>query len=1066
MDKRKLNELLSQLGCIVLFRNKIYLQCSLNLDKIFFFLRAGSQNIPFLYEEDNIDFLEAFRTQQSSESFSKLLRPHVTPLVEEGPIRISCAPNKVAEWSIPSRKSVQVRVHNRGLAQKLLFKDIVCVAPDGASMFFRTYLAYHRMKAQIRLDFRDGNGKIISALVFESDETKTGGSREANYQLIEAQIPILDSDILISMSIDYLGYEDDGSDMDPFVFINQPDIWDTLRPAGCLEALMLRDSPVRADQQWYSASLDSCYNTAAEFSIVNNETELFEFQLPNTKIDIIEDYGHALVLQASSHVRAVVFLDGKPISAVDIGERTFYQFPPDVLDGSHHHLAIRDISGSQILAESIILLPKVITPVEILQQETVAPYPIAVFPQTAFRYESLKLHLSAPQDPAAMKQVSHALSVLESGPEKIALNPLRFPKVSKPKVSVIIPAHNQIRMTYLTLCSLLLAWNEASYEVILVDDGSSDQTQDIESFVSGIKVVRHDAPQRFVRACNAGAAVAEGEYIVLLNNDVEVTCRWLDRLLRAYDDFDNVGLVGAKLLYPNGRLQEAGGIVWKSGNPWNYGVNQNPWEPKYCYSRQTDYVSGAALMIKARLWKRVGGLSSYLEPMYFEDTDLAFKVRAAGFKTMLIPGAIVYHYEGTTSGKDVTSGFKAFQEVNRPKFKKRWGPVFAGFGREGDRPDVEKDRGIVGRVLFVDYAIPRPDHDAGSYAALQEMKLVQSLGYKVSFLPTNLAHFGSYTEALQAIGIEAIYAPFFRSVAEYLERHLTEFDAVYFTRYYVARDCIDLVKSLAPEIRILFNNADLHFLRELRTAKATRDPELLETARQTRDAELAIMEKVDVILSYNEVEHTVIEAYTDGRANVVKCPWVVRVPPRVPGIRARKGLSFLGSFRHHPNVEGIRWFTKEVMPQVAAVNPKLGLHLYGSGMSEEIRSLESDNVFAHGFVKDIADAFNGHRLFVAPLLSGAGIKGKIISAIAHGIPCVVSPAAAEGIGLRNGHDCFIAEKPTDWVEAIERLESDNDLWTEVSTNARTYAKKTYSFERGRELMRQAFEAVDMFQSLD
>ena len=81
-----------------------------------------------------------------------------------------------------------------------------------------------------------------------------------------------------------------------------------------------------------------------------------------------------------------------------------------------------------------------------------------------------------------------------------------------------------------------------------------------------------------------------------------------------------------------------------------------------------------------------------------------------------------------TSGTDVTSGFKKYQEINRPKFKRRWAAAYASHGTEGHMPDLEKDRGIVGRVLFVDYAPPRADKDAGSYAALQEMQLVQSLG--------------------------------------------------------------------------------------------------------------------------------------------------------------------------------------------------------------------------------------------------------------------------------------------------------------------------------------------------
>ena len=225
-----------------------------------------------------------------------------------------------------------------------------------------------------------------------------------------------------------------------------------------------------------------------------------------------------------------------------------------------------------------------------------------------------------------------------------------------------------------------------------------------------------------------------------------------------------------------------------------------------------------------------------------------------------------------------------------------------------------------------------------------------------------------------------------------------------------------------------------------------------------------MIDKVDVVLSYNDVEHSVIQAYTDGAAQVVKCPWVVSVPASVPAAKARRGLSFLGSFAHHPNVEGVTWFARTVMPQVVARLPRCALSIYGAGMTEEIRALKNSRIDPIGFVENISDAFDKHRIFVAPLLSGAGVKGKVMSALAHGIPCVISPIAAEGIGLRSGHDCFIAETPQDWVEAIEFLTQDDAFWEAMSQNARAYMHSAYSFDKGRDLMRQAFETVDLYRS--
>lgn len=370
----------------------------------------------------------------------------------------------------------------------------------------------------------------------------------------------------------------------------------------------------------------------------------------------------------------------------------------------------------------------------------------------------------------------------------------------------------------------------------------------------------------------------------------------------------------------------------------------------------------------------------------------------------------------------------------------------------------------MGRVLFIDYAPPRADKDAGSYAALQEMRLVQSLGYKVTFVSTNMAHLGKYTEDLQKSGVEVIYAPFYMNVTEYLNKHATDFDAFYITRYYVAQAVLQQIRSRAPKAKVLFNNADLHFLRELRTAQSEGDAGKLDRARQTRTEELDVIRAVDVVLSYTDVEHSVIHAYTDGSSRVVKCPWVVDVPDKIPAARSRTGMSFLGSYRHHPNAEGIIWFVQNVMPKLAASSLNIPLTIYGSGMGANIKALKSELVQPHGFIDDAADAYDGHRIFIAPLLSGAGIKGKVLSALARGIPCVISPIAAEGIGLRAGHDCMIVEHPNDWVDAIGLLNADDDLWLTLSNNARDYMRNAYSFSKGRTRMREAFEAADLFGS--
>ena len=975
--------------------------------------------------------------------------------------------NEYTDWALAGGQTAQIMVVERAQACSIRFTRKIDYSKQGsAEAEFAAEIACHRAQAELEIIFTDTETGVTRSQTVAFAPQHIGGQAETGYQKIRLPLPRNMAQASVQMVVHYRGYVDDGTGVEPFMFIAEPRVSKLVRRRKIIRPTRLLSDGNPAGHNWFSAPIPTHILAGSEVMLVSGQRRQVIYTGEPTQIEVNENYGHSLVLTSPHLLNAVVCIDGTPISHISLGKRTFVRLPVEYLNGMVRHVCLKDASATQILFEQVMLLPAIITPADIIQRETPPPYPTQIFPQTPYRYEALRQHMQNATAQTDLPQIAYALSVLEGGYARVKLKPLRFPVVEAPDVSIIIPAHNKVEVTYLALCSLLMAYNKASFEVIVVDDASSDETAELESFVSGITVIHNAEPERFIRACNTGAAKARGRYIALLNNDVEVTNGWLDALVDAFSRFPNVGLAGSKLLYPDGSLQDAGGIIWNSGNPWNYGNKQNAFDCSYSYARQADYLSGAAMLVPTALWQQVGGLSNYLEPMYFEDTDFAFKIREAGFATWFIPASVVFHFEGMTSGTDTSKGYKRFQEVNRPKFKRRWARAYAGHGKEGIRPDLEKDRGIIGRVLFVDYTTFRPDQDAGSYAAMQEIRLVQSLGYKVTFLPTNMAHIGSYTTDLQNMGVEVIHAPFYLSPNEYIERHAADFDAFYIIRYYVAQEILPRLRQIAPQVKVLFNNCDLHFLREIRTARIESSDELLQKARATREKELDVIKRVDVVLSYNDSEHSVLEAYTEGASTIMKCPWVVKVSATVPDLSNRKGISFLGSFNHHPNKEGIVWFTKEVMSELATHSKDLSLSIYGSAMGPDIKALATDTILPKGFVENIADAFDLHRVFVAPLLSGAGLKGKVLGALSHGIPCVLSPIAAEGIGLRHGTDCMIVEKASDWATAILRLTEEDALWTKISENALAYVEQAYSFKSGRVHMRAAFEAAGLFQSFD
>lgn len=255
---------------------------------------------------------------------------------------------------------------------------------------------------------------------------------------------------------------------------------------------------------------------------------------------------------------------------------------------------------------------------------------------------------------------------------------LEFPQAAQPLVSIIIPAHNQFKYTWYCLKSVLRSVQNIAYELILADDNSSDQTREIEKRVNNIVIIHNDGQRHFIRNCNHATTLARGKYLVFLNNDTLVYPNWLPPLVRLLEQDENIGLIGSKMLFPDGRLQEAGSLILSDGSAMNNGYGACPDRPEYNYPCRTDYISGASLMIRRELWEQIGGFDERYCPAYCEDADLAFAVRARNKEVFFQPESVVIHFGGASHGNDLTQGVKAYQVTNLQKFWHKWQDVLQG----------------------------------------------------------------------------------------------------------------------------------------------------------------------------------------------------------------------------------------------------------------------------------------------------------------------------------------------------------------------------------------------------
>lgn len=627
---------------------------------------------------------------------------------------------------------------------------------------------------------------------------------------------------------------------------------------------------------------------------------------------------------------------------------------------------------------------------------------------------------------------------------------LQLPTHSKPLISIILVLYNRAELTLQCLLSLAANCTEP-FEIIIVDNASSDYTGTLLNQLAGVKIIRNRENLHFLLASNQAAQEAIGEYILFLNNDTQVLPGSITSAIATITKSDDIGVVGGKIILFDGSLQEAGSIIWKDGSCSGYGRGDSPFEPMYMFSRDVDYCSGAFLLTKRSLFRENGGFDQDYKPAYYEETDYCLRLWSMSQRVVYDPNVVILHYEFASS-TSVDSAL-SLQLKNRDIFvAKHREKLQYHYSPESLNIHLARDvHNYSGRVLFVEDRVPHSFLGRGLPRANEILHSLLQLNYFVTLFPLVYCE-EEWNSVYQDVpnNVEIMIGYGLEKFESFLCERKEYYNIVFISRphnFKALQSVIVKKHELFPNIKFIYDAEALFSMRDISKSRLTGNQISENEINRILAQELDLPKYADRIVSVSAQEGKNFTEY--GYKQVYTLGHLIAADPTENSFEDRSDILFVGSIDEDdsPNADSIYWFVKEILPILQEhLGSDLNLHIVGFTKSQKILDLSSENVKIWGAIDNIKPFFNSAKIFIAPTRFAAGIPMKVHTAASYGLPIVATSLIASQVGWENGSDLLTADDHISFAQKCIYLYTHPDLWQTLRGNALNRVSKECSKE--------------------